>query len=195
MILSNVQIHNALDAGDIVISPEPLPRLPSLQQPKSPYDTTAVNLHLSRALAVSSTSSPFAFDLRKPGLPNLLNKVYQHHEMDPEGGYSLAPNRFVLGSTNEAVTLPIKPNRPVYAARVEGRSSFARCGLLVHFTAPTIPAGFSGTITLEIMNFGQHDIQLFPGIAIAQLIFERVEGTPRRNDSQFHGQTTPAGTS
>lgn len=194
MILSNVEIHRALDAGDICVRPEPLPRLPSLHNPKSPYDTTAMNLRLSPVLSICKKAQPFAFDLRKPGLPDLLKKVYEPHIMSDEGGYSLKPNQFVLGNTVETVTLPIRAGHPVLAARVEGRSSFARCGLLIHFTAPTIHAGFSGTITFEIMNFGLHDIVLFPNLEVGQLIFERVEGTPERNDGQFHGQQTPAGT-
>jgi len=193
MILSNVAIHRALNAGDIVIDPEPSPRLPSLAAPSSPFDTTAVNLRLSPYLSVCRTAQPLAFDLRKPGLPSLLDKVYEPLEMDPTGGYSLKPNTFVLGSTVEVVKLPIRPKRPVYAARVEGRSSFARCGLLIHFTAPTIHAGFDGTITLEIMNFGLHDIILYPDLHIAQLVFELVDGQPQRNDSQYQGQRRPSG--
>ncbi len=193
MILSNVEIHKAIDAGDIVIKPEPLPRLPSLQSPNSPYDTTAVNLRLSPTLSLCDKSTPLTFDLRKKGLADLLGKVYNPLTISA-GGYSLGPGLFVLGNTVERIELPIRSGRPAYAARVEGKSSFARCGLLVHFTAPTIHAGFVGTITLEIMNFGLHDISLFPDLPICQLIFERVEGEPARNDSQFHGQTTPAGT-
>jgi len=192
VILSNVEIHKALDAGDIVIDPEPMPRLPSLSNPKSPYNTTAVNLRLSPSLSISDEEFPMAFDLRKAGLASLLGKVYRTKTMD-NGGYSLGPNKFVLGNTVERIELPMKPDRPVYAARVEGRSSFARCGLLIHFTAPTIHAGFMGTITFEIMNLGRSDIMLYPDLEIAQLIFERVEGLPARNDSQFQGQSAPPG--
>ena len=131
MILSNVDIHKAIDEGDIEIVPEPSPRFPSLQFPSSPYDTTAVNLRLSKYLNICRKAQPFTFDLRKPGLPALLDKVYEPHEMDEQGGYSLKPQTFVLGSTDEIVRLHIRPKRPVYAARVEGRSSFARCGLLI----------------------------------------------------------------
>lgn len=194
MILSNIEIHKAIDDGDIIISPEPMPRLPSLSQHISPYDTTAVNLKLSQTLSVCSKKHPFAFDLRGRGLPDLLKKVYDPYQMGEYGGYSLEPNQFVLGNTVEHITLPIRSGRPVYAARVEGRSSFARCGLIIHFTAPTIHAGFEGTITFELMNFGLHDIQLHPNLEVGQLIFERVEGMPVRNDSQFHGQRTPPGT-
>jgi dCTP deaminase len=193
MILSNVDIHRAIDEGDIIIDPEPLPRLPSLGSPNSPYDTTALNLRLSRHLSICRDPQPLAFDLRTPGLARLITKIYEPREIDEEGGFSLAPSRFVLGSTREVVTLPIREERPVYAARVEGRSSFARCGLLIHFTAPTIHAGFSGTITFEIMNFGLHNIMLYRDLEIGQLIFERVSSMPRRNDSQFQGQRTPPG--
>src|SRR6185312_15171411 len=164
---------------------EPSPRFASLDHPKSPFDTTAVNLRLSPFLSVCKQPQPFAFDLRKAGLPALLDKVYEPLEMDDIGGYSLKPGTFVLGSTVEVVRLPIRPKRPVYAARVEGRSSFARCGLLVHFTAPTIHAGFDGTITFEIMNFGLHDIMLYPNLEVGQLVFETVDGMPKRNDSQY----------
>jgi dCTP deaminase len=77
---------------------------------------------------------------------------------------------------------------------VEGKSSYARCGLLVHFTAPTIHAGFSGTITLELINFGPLKIELYPDMPICQLIVEQVSGMPFRNDSQFQGQSRPGGT-
>jgi dCTP deaminase len=193
MILSNVEIHKAIDDGGIIIDPEPMPRLPSLSQPKSPYDTTAVNLRLSPTLSICDKKHPIAFDLREKGLPDLLKKIYEPYEMGKHGGFSLKPNQFVLGNTVETITLPIRQGHPTYAARVEGRSSFARCGLIIHFTAPTIHAGFCGTITFELMNFGLHDIQLHPDLEVGQLIFERVDGTPVRNDSQFQGQKTPPG--
>jgi dCTP deaminase len=193
MILSNVEIHKAIDAGDIIITPDPTPRLPSLQNPKSPYDTTAVNLRLSNALSVCK-DNPAAFDLRKSGIPQYLKDNYIQKTIDPDGGYTLQPNQLALGNTMETIELPINLGHKVYAARVEGRSSNARCGLLVHFTAPTIHAGFKGTITLEIINLGKMGIVLYPELEICQLIFEVVEGIPVRHDSQFQNQTTPAGT-
>jgi dCTP deaminase len=100
----------------------------------------------------------------------------------------------VLGNTRELVELPIIPGQQVLAARIEGRSSIARCGLLVHFTAPTVHAGFKGTLTLEMTNLGVAQICLFPGMAICQLIIEDVLGEPNSNPGQFQGQTTPPGT-
>ena len=107
--------------------------------------------------------------------------------------FVLRPNRLVLGRTLEKVTLPIVRDGQSLAARVEGKSSYARCGLLVHFTAPTIHAGFSGTITLELINLGPCNISLYPGTPICQLIVEAVYGVPFRNDSQFQDQTRPGG--
>jgi len=193
MILSNVAIYAAIDAGDIIIRPEPTPRLRSLANPDSPYDTMSVNLRLSAQLNLANQRKPFSFDLREKGLPDFLKQAYTAEQMG-SGGFTLDPGLFVLGNTVEEVQLPIREGRPVYAARVEGRSSFARCGLVVHFTAPTIHAGFSGTITLEMLNLGKHSIVLFPGLEICQLIFELVQGTPVRANSEFQGQQTPAGT-
>ena len=108
--------------------------------------------------------------------------------------FVLEPNRFVLGRTQERVELPLfdEPDKSL-AARVEGKSSYARCGLLVHFTAPTIHAGFEGTITLEIINLGRYSISLHPCMPICQLIVEEVRGIPTRNDRQFQGQNETFG--
>ena len=105
----------------------------------------------------------------------------------------LERNRFVLGRTRERVELPIQPGSPALAARIEGRSSYARCGLLVHFTAPTIHSGFAGNITLELVNLGPYPILLYAGAYVCQLIVEEVIGEPFRNVGQFHGQTRPGG--
>ncbi len=83
--------------------------------------------------------------------------------------------------------------RPCYAARIEGRSSFARVGLLVHFTAPTIHAGFDGTIALEMINLAEYPISLFPAMEICQLIVEDVQPMPCTKPSEFQGQSTPTG--
>ena len=89
--------------------------------------------------------------------------------------------------------MPIPTGGGALAARVEGKSSYAGCGLLVHFTAPTIHAGFAGTITLQLINLGPANISLYPGKPICQLIVETVAGVPFRNDSQFQGQSQPGG--
>jgi dCTP deaminase len=189
MILSNVEIQKAIDEGRIIITPDPQPRDP--QSPDCPYDTTAVNLHLAASLSVPKQGA-FNYDLSQGGIATFLARNSDHLEI-PSTGYVLKPHLFVLGRTQERITLPIKGNQTL-AARIEGKSSFARCGLLVHFTAPTVHADFDGTLTLEMINLGNAGITLYAGQPIAQLILETVLGEPLANPSQFQGQITPAGT-
>ena len=93
-----------------------------------------------------------------------------------DGSFVLKPNKFVLGLTYEKITLP-KASK--IAARVEGRSTLARLGLVVHLTAPTIHCGFSGHIALEMYNFGHYPLILKPfELRICQLIFERLGREP-----------------
>lgn len=195
MILSNTSIQEALEEGWIVIEPRPEPLKPQRKGPDCPYNTTAVDLRLSHEVSRYKVDGP-------PVAVDLSTGTYRHFfgistttQDITQSQYVLEPGGFVMAQTLEHVSLPLpqSADTPCFAARVEGKSSFARLGLLVHFTAPTIHAGFKGTITLEIMNFGLYDIVLRAGIPICQLIFERVEGLPFKNDSQFHGQTTPGG--
>jgi dCTP deaminase len=192
VILSNVEIHRALDEGRLRITPEPSPRFPSLAHPDCPYNTTSVDLRLGPRLHVPKTSA-YAFDLRGGGIASFLTDISSQLELDAQHAYILQPNQFTLGQTLEEVEFPIDRGEPVLSARIEGRSSFARCGLLVHFTAPTVHAGFKGTLTLEMRNLGPAGIVLFPGMPICQLIIEEVRGVPVENPSQFQGQTTPPG--
>ncbi|NOT28996.1 MAG: dCTP deaminase [Planctomycetes bacterium] len=195
MILSNVEIQRALDERRLVIDPEPSPRKPTAGEPECPYQTSAVDLRLSREISIyKGDTSPVVIDLTKGSFRHLA-AVMEPRQLTQDQPLTLAPKRFILGRTHETVELPLSENADSsLAARVEGRSSYARCGLLVHFTAPTIHAGFKGVITLEIMNLGPYSIVLRPEMPICQLIIEEVRGVPFRNDSQFQGQQRPAGT-
>ena len=128
-----------------------------------------------------------------------LATLYERENI-PATGFNLHPWRLVLGLTVEYVKLPLPHeigadvrDRGWLAARVEGKSSLARIGLLVHFTAPTIHAGFEGQIALEMMNLGPSPIILTPGMAVCQLILELVHGVPDAPASRFAGQTDPTG--
>jgi dCTP deaminase len=190
VILSNVDIHKALDDGRFRITPAPASRDPA--NAECPFNTSSVDLRLGPILSIPK-ASPLAFDLRKGGIAQLLTDISRHIELD-DRGYILEPNQFTLGRTLEEVELPLDDKgQPLLAARIEGRSSFARCGLLVHFTAPTVHAGFKGTLTLEMRNLGPVGIVLFAGMPICQLIVEEVRGIPLESPSQFQGQTIPAG--
>jgi dCTP deaminase len=196
LILSNTAIIEALNERRLVI--EPRPREPGLAA-SSDYDSTAVNLTLGENLLVPSLGLDVAVT---PGRGNVAATIRQLSNLQAidEDGYELTQNRLVLGSTSEWVELPLLADIPMeyvangcLAARVEGKSSLARYGLIVHFTAPTIHAGFAGNITLEMINLGAAPIRLYKGMPVCQLILEQVLGDPFPAPSRFQGQTDPAG--
>jgi dCTP deaminase len=194
MILSNVEIHRAIDERRLVIDPEPLPRRPTgVPGDDCPYQTSSVDLRLGDQISYFKEGLPLDINLSRGGFARLFGPMSDSQTIDGGQPFVLRPNRLVLGRTLEKVSLPIVADGQSLAARVEGKSSYARCGLLVHFTAPTIHAGFSGSITLELINLGPCNISLYPGTPICQLIVEAVLGIPFRNDSQFQDQSRPGG--
>jgi dCTP deaminase len=194
MILSNVAIHEALDNGWLRIAPEPSPRFRVEGGPRCPYQTSAVDLRLGAEIAYFKEGIPAQIDLRKGDFNAMFGPLSETRQLTEDQPFVLRPRKLVLGKTLERVSFPIQPEgTPSLAARVEGKSSYARCGLLVHFTAPTIHAEFDGTITLELINLGPLDVALYPGMPICQLIVEQVHGTPFSNVGQFQGQTKPGG--
>lgn len=118
---------------------------------------------------------------------------YFKFNMNDEG-YILEPGEFILGSTNESLSLPDR-----LAARYEGKSSMGRIGLASHITAGFIDPGFRGTITLEIKNENNHKIRIRPNMKIGQFCFfetspvERPYGSEELG-SHYQGQigTTPS---
>ncbi|MBB2894024.1 dCTP deaminase [Flexivirga oryzae] len=113
-------------------------------------------------------------------------------ETEPGEPFVLHPGEFVLGSTYEQVTLPDD-----IAARVEGKSSLGRLGLLTHATAGFVDPGFSGHVTLELSNVATLPIKLWPGMKIGQLCFFQLS-SPAENPygsekygSHYQGQRGP----
>lgn len=194
MILSNSAIFAALDEKRLVIDPEPKPRNPA-DDPDAdwPYGTSAIDLRLGDEVSWFNDGLAVNIDLRRGKFAKLFGSNSSSRKITEDQPYSLMPGKLVLANTLERVELPIVSGRRSLAARVEGRSSFARCGLLVHFTAPTIHAGFKGRITLELINLGSIPILLYPETSVCQLIVEEVLGEPLANDSQFQGQVRPGG--
>ncbi len=182
MILSNTEIHKAIIENRIILEPAP----------KTEFDSTAVDLRFGNIIQ-EPNQLLVCIDPQRESIVQTLNTIYSTKTI--EDAYVLDPGEFILGKTFEKIHLPFEPDERGYylAARVEGKSSLARCGLLIHFTAPTIHAGFKGTITLEIINLGAFSITLRPNMPICQLIFETVLGKPEENPSVFHGQTHPSG--
>jgi len=190
MILSNVDIKKALQSGEIMI--EPLPEEDQIYS--SALDLRLGNefkeynpkLLKQKGINVEVIYSDYDF---KEFAQAYLVDVPQEHD----GSIIINPKVFILAKTYEKITLPLESK---IAARVEGRSSVARLGLVVHLSAPTIHAGFSGTITLEIINHGFAKIKLYPQKdKICQLVFEQLSSKPESaNISKFQGQTTVSGT-
>lgn len=176
MILTDREIEIALANRHIII--EPLPNL------KDALSSTTLDLTLSNVFSEwdpieGTTIHPGSADYSYTKLSRLRTTLQQ-------ASYTLKPRSFVLAWTREEVALP-ETSR--IAARVEGKSSLARLGVGVHVTAPTIHCGFTGSVQLEMFNFGPHTIVLDAGMRVCQLIFEQTYGTPIKGYSGiFAGQ-------
>ena len=193
MILSNLSIQAALDQGRLIIDPEPTPRKLQFGQAYCPYDTHSVDLRLHDEISIP-TASAFNYDLTSEGsLAELISKHSEKCKLKSNQPVIMERGQFMLGRTIEVINLPIDRGKPYLAARIEGKSSRARCGILVHFTAPTVHPGFKGPLTLEMINLGPSKFALYPGMPIAQLIIEEVAGDLFENPSQFQNQSSPEG--
>src|SRR5215213_52410 len=171
-VLSDGTIRRLAEEGRIVIEPWE----PELVQPAS------VDLRLGDSFRVFHNHRTAAIDLRDP--PTNLTE-----EVITSDVFVIHPGEFVLGVTREYVELPDD-----IVARIEGKSSLGRLGLIVHATAGFVDPGFKGTLTLEITNLTRVPIKLYAGLPIAQLSFmaldapaERPYGHPDLG-SHYHGQ-------
>ncbi len=151
VILSDKSIHEALEAGRIVI--EPLG--PGCVQPSS------VDLHVDRYFRVFRNHTLGYIDVRQD-----MEDLTELIEIPGDGVFILHPGEFVLGSTAERVRLPDD-----LVARLEGKSSLGRLGLLIHSTAGFVDAGWDGHLTLELSNVANLPITLYPGMKIGQISF------------------------
>lgn len=161
MILSDLTILDLLERQELVITP--------LANPALQVQPASVDLRLGDTFQ--------RFRLPNPALVNrtlyLDQPAGEHMETvqtTPEQPFLLLPGDFALGTTVEEVALP-----DYLLARVEGRSSLARRGLLVHVTAGFIDPGFRGQITLELGNLSPYTLALSPGMRICQLCIEQLD--------------------
>jgi dCTP deaminase len=151
VILSDRTIRESLAQGRIVI--EPLDE--SAVQPSS------VDVHVDRYFRVFRNDTTPFIDPKEPQ-EDLTELV----EVDDGRAFILHPGEFALGSTLERVTLPDD-----LVARLEGKSSLGRLGLLIHSTAGVVDAGWDGHLTLELSNVATLPIAIYPGMRIGQLSF------------------------
>ena len=177
MLLSDRDIRAQIESGRVRLDPWD----PEMVQPSS------VDVRLDRYFRLFDNHKYPVIDPAQDQ-PELTRLV----EVDPDEGFILHPGEFVLGSTYEEVSLPDD-----VAARVEGKSSLGRLGLLTHSTAGFIDPGFSGHVTLELSNVATLPITLWPGMKIGQLCFfqlaspaEHPYGSQVRG-SHYQGQRGP----
>jgi dCTP deaminase len=173
-VLSDGAILEHVDAGRIKIDPWD----PARVQPAS------VDLRLGDSFRVFHNHRTTAIDLRRPPT-NLTEEVVA----TAEEGFVIHPGEFCLGRTQEWVELPDD-----IVARIEGKSSLGRLGLIVHATAGFCDPGWKGTLTLELNNLTRVPIKLYPGLLIAQLSFMALDrpalrpyGSPELG-SHYQGQ-------
>lgn len=151
MLLSDRDIRAQIDAGRVTLDPYD----PDMIQPSS------IDVRLDKFFRVFDNHKYAAIDpsIEQPELTRLV-------EVDSDRPFILHPGEFVLGATYESVALADD-----LAARLEGKSSLGRLGLLTHSTAGFIDPGFEGNITLELSNTATLPIHLWPGMKIGQLCF------------------------
>ncbi|MFI5709948.1 MULTISPECIES: dCTP deaminase [unclassified Kribbella] len=177
MLLSDRDILAELDAKRVQLDPFDA----AMVQPSS------VDVRLDRFFRVFENH-------RYPHIDPAEEQPDLTRQVEPEGDepFILHPGEFVLGSTYELVTLPDD-----VAARLEGKSSLGRLGLLTHSTAGFIDPGFSGHVTLELSNVATLPIKLWPGMKIGQLCFFRLSSPAEhpygsaKYGSRYQGQRGP----
>jgi dCTP deaminase len=177
MLLSDRDIRAAIESKRVVLEPFD----PDMVQPSS------VDVRLDRFFRVFENH-------RYPHIDPAENQPDLTRLVEPSGEepFVLHPGEFVLASTYEIVTLGDD-----ISARLEGKSSLGRLGLLTHSTAGFIDAGFSGHVTLELSNVATLPIKLWPGMKIGQLCFFALSSPAEepygsgRTGSRYQGQRGP----
>lgn len=156
MILSDVDIKKAIKEGRIIIKPKP--------DFKEQLGSSSLDLRLGYDFRVMKhRKNPYV----DPSDPSTIDGMTDLIKISKNEPYVVHPNEFVLATTFEWVEWADD-----LAARVEGRSSLGRLGLVIHSTAGHIDAGWRGNITLELRNIGMVPILLHPKMRVCQLIFE-----------------------
>ena len=181
MILSDRDIKAAISSGRVKIT--------SVQGELIPHiHASSMDLRLGNVFKVYEHSRYAVLDPKNPQTFAQNMRVITVAEGEP---FIVQPGEFVLGVTQEMITVPDD-----LVVRVEGRSSLGRLGIIVHSTAGFVDPGFSGTITLEISNLNRLPVALYPGMRICQLAFEMMSSpaeTPyhAKPGSKYQGQILP----
>ena len=177
MLLSDKDIRAQIEAGRIGLEPLDM----ALIQPSS------MDVRLDRFFRLFDNHKYPFIDPREQ-----QDDLTRFVEVDKDEAFILHPGEFVLGSTFEFVSLPND-----IAARLEGKSSLGRLGLLTHSTAGFVDPGFQGHVTLELSNTATLPIKLWPGMKIGQLCFFQLSSESEnpygssKYGSRYQGQRGP----
>ena len=177
MILSDGDIRKAIADGRIGIEPFS----------DDDVQPSSVDLHVDRLFRTFHNARHPYIDVKKP-----MDDLTELVEVQGDEAFILHPGEFVLGSTEEYVRLPDD-----LVARLEGKSSLGRLGLLIHSTAGYVDPGFEGRLTLELSNVANLPITIYPGMKIGQISFFSLSSAadnPYGSDavrSKYQGQRGP----
>lgn len=158
MILSDRDIKEKLQKGELQIKPEP-----NLDEV---LGTVSIDLRLGNEFILYRSSSNSFIDAIDKKIPEGLEEKISISDNE---SITIRPREFMLGSTLEKIKLPAD-----LAGRLEGKSSLGRLGLVIHSTAGKVDPGFEGNLVLEITNIGTVPIILHPRMRICQLLFEQL---------------------
>ena len=182
MRLCDSDIEKYLAEGQIVIDPMP---------GQERISGVSVDVLLGNEFRVFQAHTAAFIDLSGPKeeVADAINRVMSDEIIIPDGeAFILHPGELALAVTLESVTLPAN-----IVGWLDGRSSLARLGLMVHVTAHRIDPGWSGRIVLEFYNSGKLPLALRPGMLIGALSFEPLSGPAarpynRREDAKYRDQ-------
>ncbi|HPD19621.1 MAG TPA: dCTP deaminase [Candidatus Pacearchaeota archaeon] len=158
MILSDREIKKLINKDIIKVSPKP--------DFKTQLGSASLDLRLSQEFMVFNLTKTAYIDTRNPKSFKDTTTLIKVGKKDP---FVFHPSEFVLGATLEEIFLPDN-----ICARIDGRSSLGRLGIIIHSTAGHIDPGFKGKLVLEMQNIGMIPVLLYPGTRICQLVFEEL---------------------
>ena len=148
---------------------------------KEQVGPASINLHLGNSFRVFEKTRD-VFHVREDADYKQLTRAVK---VEGNNSFLIMPNELVQGITEETLTLPES-----LSGRIEGRSRFARLGLLIHLSSGFIQPGSTGRVVLEILNVSPLPLALHPGTAICQVIIEEARGATKYQGA-FAGQTAP----
>ncbi|MBI2612054.1 dCTP deaminase [Candidatus Gottesmanbacteria bacterium] len=180
MILSDRDIKKYLKSGIIKIQPK--------INPEKQLGSCSIDLRLGHTFRVFNHSRYPYIDPYDKNLGRDMTKEVEISDGDP---FVLQPGDFVLATTIESFELPDD-----LLARLEGRSSLGRLGIVVHSTASVFEPGWKGKVVMELGNQGRMPVALYPGMRVCALTFEELSSPAevpyfKKKSAKYVGQKSP----